>query len=261
MTCAEFQALVELYAIGALEPAERAACEAHLAERDHQGCLAALARAEEAASLLAEALPPIKPADAVWRKIESALGQSAAAPIKKPSILPLLATLALAAALLVAMLVYRNRALMLEAQLPKEMLERDVCKRELEALKVEARTRAEALALLERPATKLIALAPQGGATSHAKVIMNSDEKRAYLLGGAMDAPSGKDFELWVIRGDTKIPAGILRPGPGGQVLASVDPKLLEAGTPDALAITVEPQGGLPAPSGPVVLVATMPKT
>jgi len=40
--------------------------------------------------------------------------------------------------------------------------------------------------------------------------------ERAYLLGRNLSAPSGKDYELWMIRGDKKIPAGLLHAEAGG---------------------------------------------
>jgi hypothetical protein len=46
-----------------------------------------------------------------------------------------------------------------------------------------------------------------------------------------------------VIRGDRKLPAGLLRTQPTGAILARIDAALVSDGPPDALAVTVESAG------------------
>lgn len=54
---------------------------------------------------------------------------------------------------------------------------------------------------------------------------------KGMVLSGALAAPSGKDFQLWVIRGKAApFPAGLLRSGPSGAVLASIDPGAMQGG-------------------------------
>jgi anti-sigma-K factor RskA len=117
------------------------------------------------------------------------------------------------------------------------------------------------VAMLQLPATRVVAFAAKvdtggGGATA----IVNMQAKRAMILAHGMPKPAGKDFELWVIRGDEKIAAGLMRGGAAGQLLVEVDPTLLAQGA-DALAVTLEPEGGGPAPRGDLVLLAAMPKS
>jgi anti-sigma-K factor RskA len=51
------------------------------------------------------------------------------------------------------------------------------------------------------------------------------------------------------------VPAGILKPGSDGKVIAEVKPDLLQTGPPNIIAVTVEPPGGSPAPTTEPFLV------
>jgi len=111
-----------------------------------------------------------------------------------------------------------------------------------------------ALRLMGAPQTLLIQLAAQGDVPYRASALMNGPEGEAMLLSSALAPQAGKDYQLWLIRGDQKISAGVLKPG-ADVALARIDPELLRAGAPDALAITIEPTGGMPQPTGPIVLL------
>ena len=103
----------------------------------------------------------------------------------------------------------------------------------------------------------MIELRAQGAyrATATAQVILQTATSRAILIGSGLRAPSGGDHELWVIRGDQKIPAGLLRGDETGRLITALDPALLAGSPPDALAVPPEPSGGGPAPRGPIVML------
>ena len=73
MTCDEFKLEVAAYALGALDGADQQACEQHLTEAKHEGCVEALRAAAESATLLAEALMPASPSPSTWAAIEGRL--------------------------------------------------------------------------------------------------------------------------------------------------------------------------------------------
>jgi anti-sigma-K factor RskA len=258
VTCAELKELIGAYALGALDPIERAAVEAHLAEPTHDGCQEALASAEEAASLLAAALPPFLPTKGVWQGIERRIG----AP-QRNRWSEAFAWTAAAAAVLILVWVLKDRdrvqgevaANVQQAKTADDARAR--CVADLDKTKANERLQRDALELLQKPSSRLIALAPQAGETSHASVILGTTEQRAFVVGSGLSAPSGKDYELWIIRGDKPpIPAGVLRSDPTtGGLLAAIDPKLLEGGQPDAIAVTLEPAGGSTTPTLPIRLV------
>lgn len=66
--------------------------------------------------------------------------------------------------------------------------------------------------------------------------------------------PAGRVFQLWAVAGGKAISAGTFVPDARGrsQLVAEV-PGL--TGRPDAIAVTVEPEGGVPAPTGPKYLL------
>lgn len=65
--------------MGALEPGEAAACEAHLGEPiAHPGGIEAVARARATVGRPADALPPVRPGERVWQGIAERIGPEAA---------------------------------------------------------------------------------------------------------------------------------------------------------------------------------------
>ena len=88
-----------------------------------------------------------------------------------------------------------------------------------------------------------------------ARIIYSARLKRARLLVQNLPAPpSGKTYEVWLLAGGAPIPAGLFRPDSGGA--ARIDlPELADLGHAVAFAVTVEPEGGVPAPTGAKVLV------
>ena len=276
MTCAELKELAPLYAIGALDAAERRAMEQHLAERiAHQGCEDALRQAVEAAALLAQALPPIVPAPRVWTAIDQAIA-SDAEPTQRRRAVPrwdfrsLLENRALmgglAALLLLAIglrFFQRVSDQRTAATLNAHLVEQDEalrgCLGEILAMKRQMDLQQVAIDLLERPATQVVALAVQGGESYHANVILNQADKKAVVVAGALRAQKDRDYELWIIRGNEKIAAGLLHGDNQGRAIAEVDGKLLAAGV-DAFAVTLEANGGGTSPKGPIVLVGAVKK-
>ena len=98
-----------------------------------------------------------------------------------------------------------------------------------------------------------VALAGIGPAPdARARVFLAAGGRRAVLVADALpELPAGRVYQLWAIAGGTPVPAGTFEPRPGGQgTLLVEDPP---AGT-DVWAVTVEPEGGVPAPTGEMVL-------
>jgi anti-sigma-K factor RskA len=258
MTCAEFQELAAAMALGALDDDERAACEAHLRAGPHAGCHDALARAEATVARLGDALPPVAPPAALW----DAIAAGVTPPRRRARRVPLWAAASgwvVAAAAAAALLVpggesprARDQAIATRALL-------DRCAGELETLRAEQAAQREAVALVDLPGTEIVALAPQGPAAQRATAIVNRGAGRAVVVGHGLVPQAGKDYELWVIRGDAKLAAGLLRAGSAGSLVAVVDPALLAGGV-DAFAITLEPEGGSDSPRGPILLVGAVGK-
>ena len=259
MTCAEFKELAAAFALGGLDPAEQAAAEAHLAEAAHEGCFEALRQASAGLEALARTLPAPRPAAEIWRAIEAQV-------VPRGGVSPREAIAWTAAAAAVVLLFTggaRERRLHAAAVAGVER-EKQQCLGELSSMRGEVEAQRSAIALLQSPSTQVVSFAPQAaGGGLGARALVDVAARKGMVLSSALAPRAGKDFELWIIRGkEAPVPAGLLRAGQSGTVLASIDPRLL-AGGADALAVSVEPQGGSPsgAPTGDIVLVGALPKS
>ena len=284
MSCGEFKDNVAAYVLGLLEPGERAAFEVHLDELTaHDGCREALAEAYETTALLGAALPTMQPRAQVWQAIEREIGATPAAGsnVRESTTRPAAArpersgrrrelvawTLAIAAGILAFVfgmeyrigqrtLADREHELDLASATDRD---KAICMRELATARVSLREKEAALSLIGSPGTQLVQLAAQGAEPYHASALLNPAEKSAMILTTALTPLQGKDYQLWLIRGGEKISAGVLRTDPSGATLARISDEVLAGGRPDAFAVTIEPQGGMPQPTGPIILLGKVP--
>jgi len=135
---------------------------------------------------------------------------------------------------------------------------RRACQEELEGIKRESQIHREAVALLAAPSAKLVAMKSQKGMSEdRAVVIFDPWANKAAILAHGFAAQPGKDYELWVIKGDMKKAAGLLKADATGAVAAIIDPMVLEGGV-DAFAVTLEPEGGGESPRGPILMVGAV---
>lgn len=138
--------------------------------------------------------------------------------------------------------------------------DRRICLRELAEARASARDKEAALALVATPGTQLVQLEPQSGDEPYrATVLLNREHASAIILVRELEPQEGKSYQLWLIRGDEKIAAGILRTDPTGALQARISQEVLRGGRPDAFAVTVEPEGGMPQPTGPTILLGKVP--
>lgn len=151
--------------------------------------------------------------------------------------------------------------------------DRASCDEERRRLRARLGEQVAALEAVQQPGSRIVALAAQAGAPYRASLVIEPGGHRAWLLSAGPGAPADLDLQLWLIRGDRKISAGLLAPprGPDGAAGApgdapkdagalAIDAALLAGGLPDAVAVTVEPRGGAAQPTGPIVLLARVPR-
>ncbi len=261
MRCSEFKEGAWAYALGALDPTERAQLERHLTESiAHEGCQAELDRAFRTASSLGDAAPEVKPPEDAWSKIQSRIareGEAKVLPLRRGGWTPWVISIAAAAACLLLLAKawsYRSAIIEKNTELFRMggiVAEREACRQELEAMRQSSEMQRAALALLELPATLLVPLGPTPGSQtpSHGNALFNMEQQKAMVLITALAPAVGKDYELWIIREGKPVPAGILKPGRDGKVIAEVSATALQAGRPETFAVTLEPLGGSPAPT------------
>ncbi len=99
---------------------------------------------------------------------------------------------------------------------------------------------------------QMIALGGAGTEQGVRAELVTLEGDRAVLVAENMPpAPEGKTYEIWVIKGDTPKPSGLFEPK-GDSIAAVVENPVKGA---DAVAVTVEPEGGSKKPTTDPMLV------
>jgi anti-sigma-K factor RskA len=138
----------------------------------------------------------------------------------------------------------RGRATELSAKLSSA--EREIARRDLR------------VRVLESEDVRILSLAgkdPQPDA--RARVFWSEKAKRGILLAGNLAAlPADKQYELWVFDQGKPVAAGVFDADTQGRAFHE-SPDLAAIAAAQNFAVTVEPRGGVTAPTGPIVLVGT----
>jgi anti-sigma-K factor RskA len=270
--------LAALYAVGALPELERARFEAHLAEGCAE-CEAELAALRPAVDALAAVVEPAPPSTDLRARVLALAApppaparDERAAPPRRASRWPLFAAAAsvLIAALLGAQVVSLQnslreaqaqaldlgRALAAEQEtLQKVRAELDESRAAQQVLTAQVATLEATARVLTAPSTRTVALAGQGpGASARARAFLSPDTRTLILYAYDLPAlPADRTYQAWVIPGKVPVPIGVFDPEVSGFARhEAVEVTGLEA--PVTVAVTIEPRGGLPQPSGPIVL-------
>lgn len=109
--------------------------------------------------------------------------------------------------------------------------------------------------LLTAQDTLVVPLAQQAGQPKgSARVVYNAKQGLLEYDGELETAPSNKSYQLWLVpTSGNPISVGVFNPATGKTAHWLV--KVPQGVTPKAFAITLEPVGGVPLPTGPMVLV------
>jgi len=249
----------DLYALGVLEGEEKAAIESHVPTC--ADCAAKLAEARGRIALLAFSAPRVEPSPAVRERlmrqvhasVESAgarRAQGATEPERASRFFgrwwaAILVPVGVALAIATIFLWSENARLTSELAQQRANLEDQ--KKQLDEVRHMA-------ALLEAKDTMTVALASQPGmAKGDVRVMYNAKMGMAVCDGWVEPAPANKSYQLWLVPMDGKpISAGVLEHG------GPINPwmmKLPQGMPAKAFAVTLEPEGGMPQPTGPMVLV------
>lgn len=250
----EIDELAAAYALGGLEADDRARFETLLRAGDPE-TVAALREFEATLADLAAAAPEPPPAAVKAALMEriAAAPPAAREPVRprpraRRAIWPAILTGAMAAGL-AAIVVGWSVSSTYEKRL-------DALARDAEELKAELRGQQTVIAILRDPATQVVVLAGQAPApTARARMMWHAKAGGVFVAAGLPEAPTGKAYQLWAIAGNNApVSAGVFSVDPSGTGSLSVRP-LPGVATVDAFAVTLEPAGGLPAPSGAMYLL------
>jgi hypothetical protein len=256
-----FEELAALAALGIPLGAEDAEFSHHLAECEE--CRIFLEEARSATSMLAFAVPSVAPRPLLKKKILAAvLGTSPGGPVRvaqAPMTAPRGSALApwlfaAAAALMLVGVLWDDARLRREREDLRSQTA-DLSTR-LDAVKRDVARRDLQVRVFESEDVRVLFLSgkmPQPDARG--KVFWSAKSRRGVLLAGNLQPlPAGKQYELWVFAAGKPVPAGVFDADASGRALfESPDVSAIDAA--QNFAVTVEPRGGVPAPTGPIVLV------
>jgi len=242
----------EIYALGALDGEELKEFEAHLAS----GCALCESRLVESRETLVglpRSLAPLEPPPRVkaelLRRIAPETKSFGAETTRSPWLWWNLAGGLVAAGLLVFLtwnlLATKNQVRDLEDRLA--------------VLQTQANEREEVLQLLSNPEVRVVNLAalPDGRGAS-GQLLWNPETRSGILLvTGLPQTAAEKAYELWGLAGTEPVPAGVFVVDTRGMALLRL-PKLPANKRFDKFAVTLEPSGGVPQPTGPMVLVGNI---
>jgi anti-sigma-K factor RskA len=259
-----------LYVLGALEPTERAEFERHLQSCDE--CTAEVRSLAAVAAVLPQAVPLIDPSSGLRSRVLGVTGRSTTAhhnvvalparPARTRSWVSTAGWLS-AAALLLLSLGLGSYSMSLQ--------------REISGLRTEVGALNARLNESEQRvtvATRLVALADQRMAVLTAPDLRQVDLQgqqpvaprasgRAFysrsrgLVFTASDLPplrAGRTYQLWVVTAQSPVSAGLLEIDSAGRVTQAFNTPP-DIANPVAIAVTEEPAGGAPAPTGDKYLV------
>ena len=261
-----------LYALGALAGKERDAFEAHLATcaecaaevRALDGVVTALPYAtplvDAPASLRARVLTAAGAPQASSRSTVTQMPAHTHISVERAHISVNVAWLAAAALLVVSVALgayavnLRQRVGGLEGQLREAVNRLDLTEQRLaEATRAAERAQMR-MAVLTSPDLKQVSLKGQPVAPRAAgRAFWSRSNGLLFAANDLPPLPAGRTYQLWFLTPGAPVSAGLIKPDQNGRIAAAFD---TPPGTPDptGLAVSIEPEGGVPAPTGAIYL-------
>jgi len=261
MTHEPYDTQAALYALGALDGEERTEFERHLAG-GCAVCEAALRASAETLAAMVRSRPPMVPPpevkEALLRRIAPTTPprRAAARPRTLVWAVGMLVAMIAAAAFTGAFVAARYEGRL--GQMARETAAlRERVQRDEAALREQIAVYRTAVDLLRDPATQIVALrglGPTPEATG--RVIWNPVSGGFMFVANLPAPPPGKIYELWTIGDAAPEPAGLFQVDASGHGTHRIAP--VAGGKPvKVFAVTLEPEGGVAAPTGPMVLASS----
>jgi hypothetical protein len=270
MEHAEYQELLAWEAVDALDGRDAQILRAHLESCPE--CRGELAEMRDAAALLAHAAPPAVPGDEVRLRIMREIrSEPRSNPFQASNVVPLshglssawpnvwrLAAVFAFIALLLGIVVLWRRDAASRREIAELARQLNRQQRELQVERDNVTRQTEALALLNSPDAKKIALTGTPTAqTARATFVYDEKSRSGVLLVEGLPAtPADKAYEVWFIpRGLAPIPSRTFTVNANGRALIS-DNLPAAVGSAVVVAITLEPKNGSTVPTLPIYLAS-----
>jgi len=252
----EFESIAALDAIGAATADEEQRLRDHLSSCD--GCRAAREEYGEAAALLARQVEPVAPPpdvrDRILHAVEEPSDEEAANLIElEPRRRSPAWWLATAATLFLALWGWREIGIRVAREkVRSQTAEIEQLKAQADTLEQQKEKLSGALAAISSAGTRTISLAgAEASPAASARVFLDPDKRRAFVFFSNLPANAAdKSYQLWIIRGDQPKPqsAGVFDASRDGSATVTVE-NLPMATEIKALAVTLEPKGGVEQPT------------
>jgi anti-sigma-K factor RskA len=270
MSVNEHDALHELsglYALGALDARDRAMFEAHL--MTCQECRREVDSFAPVVGSLASAVPALEPPRGLRARVlgtvtgtriaeaNAGVSRAASSPVSRGGWLAAAAGVLLAAALGYATWNRQQQIQELQNQLRDvtaraQALETQVA----EANRTSGIVRAHLNVLTAPDMARVDLVGEDPARAASARAYWSRSQGLVFTASNLPALPPGRTYQLWVVTAQAPVSAGLLQPDQAGNVSAvfQTPPDLPQ---PLAMAVTIEPEGGVPAPTGPRYLIGT----
>jgi len=244
MTHEELNDLYELYALGVIDPDERAEIEEHLANKCPQ-CRAGVRRAVSLNTFFGTLPEVMDPPKRLRGRVLASVGAEPASSrflAFLRILVPAFLTIVIA---IVGMDSYRRGQDLASAR-------EEIRRSSAELQKVQA-----AFRLLNLPDTKQVVFGQGQPQPPHGRVFVNHDRGVLLLASNLPPAPIGRIYEMWLIpQGGAPVAAGLFQSDSQGEALYVMNGMV--AANTSAVAVTVEPEAGSQAPTTTPIIVAPL---
>ena len=196
------------------------------------------------------------------RVLRSALAHPTAATIRSPRPaarwLATAASLALAAGLAIYAAQLRTRIAGLERELRDTRARADAVQQQMVDAQRVSSDAQTAVAILTAPDVARVDLVGQPvSPNASGRAFWSRSRGMMFNASNLPPLPPGRTYQLWVVTSQAPISAGLLSPDAQGSVSDTFNTPQ-DIPQPVAMAVTIEPTGGVPAPTGEKYLVGTL---
>ncbi len=251
MDCQEARQAIDLLALGALPQEEVPPVERHLATCAE--CSRYLEEARQVVARLGLATPVLQPPPRLKRRI------LAAATRPRATAAPRLPLVWGGAGVLTAVALALSVFFFVEWRQAQDDRQ-ELATRLSEAMEV-VQEHYELMELFTLPDLARVPMFPQTpGLTASLSYYWSTQKRWGFIVGTSLPPPPpGRVYQLWFMASDGARGVGTFRPSESGTVYHAFDLSVFPPGwRPTAILVTLEPEGGSPAPTGETVAAGTL---
>jgi anti-sigma-K factor RskA len=272
----ELKNSIAAYCLGALDEAERQAVERHL-KAGCDECQRLLTEMLEVPNLLSFAVepqyPPRKLKERILAQIQPGkagvpsaaekaidrIDEAAYRALQKSRRRWMGASAALAFALVIVIFLFSRESVIVKKNLKALESQLQFNEQVVTQLQMELEHRQQMIHVFQSEAVKLVDLKGSGPTPQASGSVYwdPENDKAVFCAFNLPPPPADKDYQLWMIRGSEPIDAGVFSIDEHGKGVSLFN-TIPEDRELSAFAVTLEPKGGLPKPSGEIHLIGTI---